>query len=276
MVEDATGRRDGDTGSHVFRRQVGELARARRSRSSLAVGALAGLNSFVDAYRLQEGVRIELGAQVIGWKIAAPPDCEPLSALLFDIDRMASDALLEDAGVLCDGIECELALRIDGPLPLGGCTRADVRAAVGAVVPAFELLCSRLPEKFASPREHLVADGLGQGAVVLGEPCEDWQSLDLDTLRVTLWADEVCVIDKQGGNPFKDPLLAVVLLVNHLALRGERLTPGMFVLTGSYTGVHRAQPGQRLRCVFTGIGQVALDASDAVTHEFQEQDHAGG
>lgn len=235
-----------------------ELADARRTRGVVATDALRQLDSFVDAYGFQERVRANLGARVAGWKLAAPQSAAVISAPLFDIDCMASDTVLADTALLRDGVECELAFRIDRPLPLGNCTRDDVLAAVGAVMPAFELLCSRLPAKFASAREHIVADGMGNGAVVLGEACIDWRALALDMLQVTLWIDDVPVVDKQGGSPFGDPLHAVALLANHLAQRGQAIAVGTFVLAGSHTGVHRAQPGQRLRCVFEGIGQVAL------------------
>jgi 2-keto-4-pentenoate hydratase len=252
----------------------GEMAReftvARRTNGLVTADALRKLETIADAYRLQERVRDELGARVVGWKLAAPPSADVISAPLFDIECLASDAVLANAALLRDGVECELALRIDRPLPGGGCTRDDVMAAVGAVMPAFELLCSRLPSKFASPREQIVADGMGQGAVVLGAPCRAWRTLELDKLRVTLWADDALVVDKQGGNPFGDPLHAVALLADHLALRGHALEAGSFVLAGSHTGVHRARPGERLRCLFEGVGQVALTLSKA-----EELDHAG-
>jgi 2-keto-4-pentenoate hydratase len=252
-----------------------ELAVARRTNGFMTAHALEHLDDFEGAYRLQESVRAELGGTVVGWKLAAPPAAEVISAPLFDIGCMASDTVLADTALLRDGVECELALRIDRPLPLGGCTRDDVMAAVGAIMPAFELLCSRLPARFASPREHIVADGMGHGAVVLGAPCSDWRPLEFDKLRVTLWADEAPVVDKQGGNPFGDPLLAVALLANHLALRGQTLAAGTFVLAGSHTGVHRARPGERLRCVFEGVGQVALNLREAEPPTFKEQNRAG-
>lgn len=235
-----------------------ELADAHRTRGVVATDALRQLDSFVDAYGIQERVRVNLGARVVGWKLAAPLSAAVISAPLFDIDCMASDTVLADTALLRDGVECELAFRIDRPLPLGNCTRDDVLAAVGAVMPAFELLCSRLPAKFGSPREHIVADGMGNGAVVLGDACINWRALALDKLQVTLWIDDVPVVDKQGGSPFGDPLHAVTLLANHLAQRGQAIAVGTFVLAGSHTGVHRAQSGERLRCVFEGIGQVAL------------------
>ena len=252
-----------------------ELAAARRTHGVVTAQALESLHDFVDAYRLQESVCAELGARVVGWKLAAPPSAEVMSAPLFDIGCMTSNAVLADTALLRDGVECELALRIDQPLPFGECTRDDVLAAVGAVMPAFELLCSRLPAKFASPREHIVADCMGHGAVVLGAPCADWRTLELDQLRVTLWADDAPVVDKKGGNPFGDPLLAVALLANHLARRGQPLAAGTFVLAGSHTGVHRARPGERLRCVFEGVGQVALNLRETAPTTSEEHKHAG-
>lgn len=253
---------------------LGQVARdfgaARRTKGVISAHALEDLESFSDAYRLQERVRDELGAKVMGWKLAAPPAADVISAPLFDIDCLASGGVVTDTRRLREGVECELALRIDRPLPRGGCTRDDVIAAVGAVMPAFELLCSRLPAKFASPREHIVADGMGNGAVVLGAPCRDWRTLELDKLRVTLWADDAIVVDKQGGSPFSDPLHAVALLADHLAQRGRALEVGSFVLAGSHTGLHRARPGERLRCQFEGVGEVAFTAGHG-----EEQDHVG-
>lgn len=245
-------------------RLTSEFSEARRTNGVISATAAESVYDFVDAYGLQENLRAELDTTVVGWKLAAPPASEVISAPLFDTSCFDSEAVFEVTGLLRDGVECELALRIDHPLPLEGCTREDVMAAVGAVMPAFELLSSRLPAKFASPRQHIVADCMGNGAVVLGTPCVDWRTLDLAQLKVSLWADDVLVIDKHGGNPFKDPLLAVALLANHLALRGKSLGVGMFVLAGSHTGLHHAQPGERLRCVFEGIGEVALQVQETV------------
>lgn len=235
-----------------------EFTSARRTQGFVTARALSGLKNSSDSYRVQDQVRNALGAAVAGWKLARPPAADVISAPLFDIDCMTSNALVENTALLRDGVECELALRIDRRLPDGGCTREQVLAAVGAVMPAFELLCSRLPSGFASAREHIVADGLGHGAVVLGPPCDDWDRLDLEKLRVAIWADDRLVADKQASNPYGDPLFAVSLLAEHLAQRGRSIEPGSFVLAGSHTGVYRAQPGQRLRCLFEGVGEVAI------------------
>ena len=251
-----------------------KLAVARHTNGFMNVGELDSLKSFADAYVVQERVRDALGAKVVGWKLAAPSS-GVISAPLLNIACMAFGTVPFQAALLRDGLECELALRIDRPLPPGGCTPDDVKAAVGDILPAFELLCSRLPAGFASPQEHIVADGLGNGAVVLGAPCKDWHALDFQELRVTLWADGKIVVDKQGGNPFGDPFAAIALLANHLALRGQTLEPGTFVLAGSHTGVYRAQPGERLRCVFEGVGQVALNLDNEAATTSKENNHVG-
>jgi 2-keto-4-pentenoate hydratase len=244
---------------------AGELAAARRTREVVPPAALEPLKDFDSAYRLQDAVRDELGAIVTGWKVAAAPSGEVIAAPLFKHCLLSSGDLLTTPALARDGVESELALRIDRPLPAGDCTRDDVIAAVGAVMPAFELLCSRLPGKFASPREHIVADGMGNGAVVLGAPCSDWRALKLDELRAKLRCGEALLVDKRGGNPFGDPLLAVVLLARHLAKRGQAVEVGTFVLAGSHTGVHLAQPGDGLRCDFEGIGHVELTLHGAVS-----------
>lgn len=251
-----------------------ELAAARRSHGVMRSGTLDTLNDFGAAYRLQEEVRDVLGASIVGWKLASPPSGDVIAAPLLDFACLASGAVLADGAPLRDGVECELAFRIDRSLPIGGCTRDDVIAAVGAVMPAFELLCSRLPNKFGSPRTQIVADGMGNGAVVLGSPCSDWRSLSFEQMRVTLESCGAPVVDRQGGNPFGDPLLAVVLLANHLAQRGLAVPVGTFVLAGSHTGVHHAQPGDRLRCHFEGVGHVECHL-DRVASITQGASHAG-
>jgi 2-keto-4-pentenoate hydratase len=254
---------------------VRELAQTRRNQGVATIDVLEGLNNFEDAYRLQDDVQAELGAAVAGWKLALPPGSEVISAPILDLSCLAPGYQLDEAALLRDGVECELAFRIDRDLPPGECTRDDVVSAVGAVMPAFELLCSRLPGKFSSPREHIVADGMGNGAVVLGQPCLAWRSLDLNSLQVTLWANDRLVVEKQGCNPFGDPLQAVVLLANHLARRGRGLKAGTFVLAGSHSGVYLAQSGEELRCEFSGVGQVVLNLIKTTSTTSEEYDHAG-
>lgn len=253
---------------------VHAFAVARRTHGLVAPQWLDPLMDFSQAYGLQESVRMELGAKVVGWKVAAPPSADVISAPLFDTGCIDSASDLLDAAVLRDGLECELALLIERPLPMGGCTHDDVMGAVGTVMPAFELLCSRLPGKFTSPRQHLVADCLGHGGVVLGAPCATWKTQDLANLHVALWNDAAPITVKQASNPFGDPLLAVALLANHLAERGQSIAPGTFVLAGSHTGVYRPQPGERLRCVFEGIGEVALNLREAASINSKEDSDA--
>jgi 2-keto-4-pentenoate hydratase len=256
------------------KKMIQEFAVARRTHGVVAHQWLDPLIDFNQAYGLQESVRIELGAKVVGWKVAAPASADVISAPLFDMGCIDSASDLADSDVLRDGLECELALLIEHSLPMGGCTRDDVMEAVGTVMPAFELLCSRLPGKFTSPRHHLVADCLGHGGVVLGAPCATWKAHDLANLRVALWNDAAPIIVERASNPFGDPLIAVALLANHLAERGQSITPGTFVLAGSHTGVYRPQPGDRLRCVFEGIGEVALNLREAAPINSKEDSDA--
>lgn len=241
---------------------VRDFTRARNSKGYISTTSANAIKGFAEAYEIQRKVSTELKLTIAGWKVAAPTDSDVISAPISHTACLDSKVTVDMTGVLTDGVECELALRIDRPLPVHGCTRDDVIAAVGAVMPAFELLSSRLPTKFSSPREQIVADFMGNGAVILGAPCLDWQQLDFSQMMVSFWADDVLVSHKKGGNPFGDPFLAVALLANQLALQEKSIEPGAFVLGGSHTGVHRARPGERLHCVFEGIGEVLLQVRE--------------
>lgn len=241
---------------------VRDFTRARTSKGYISTTSANAIRGFSDSYEIQNKVSAELELTVAGWKVAAPADSDVMTAPISHSACLNSKVTLDIAGVMTDGVECELALRIDRPLPVHGCTRSDVFASVGAVMPAFELLSSRLPSKFSSPREQIVADFMGNGAVILGAPCLDWQKLDFSQMMVSFWADDVLVSHKKGGNPFGDPFVAVALLANQLALQNKSIEPGAFVLAGSHTGVHRARPGERLHCVFEGIGEVLLQVRE--------------
>ncbi|MER8760277.1 hypothetical protein NKH69_32505 [Mesorhizobium sp. M0976] len=235
------------------------LIRKKRDSGADPVN-LCGLNSIKDAYNIQAYAQSLLGVNVVGWKASLLADSSILSAPIFDCDLFFSGETLPIQRMK-DGVECELAFVIDtalGPRPASGYTRADVIPCIGGVMAAFELLDSRLMELFQSPTPHLLADNLGNGGVVLGMAYASWLEHNLLEIAVELTVDNVTVLARRGGHPAGDPLDVVVALANHLAHCGKVLKPDQFVMTGSYTGVHKVESGQHLVATFAGVGNVAL------------------
>ncbi|MER8428510.1 hypothetical protein [Mesorhizobium sp. M1403] len=226
---------------------------------------LCGLNSTKDAYNIQACTQSLLGVNAVGWKASLLADSSVLSAPIFDCDLFFSGETLPIQRMK-DGVECELAFVIEtaiGPRPVSGYTRADIIPCIGGVMAAFELLDSRLVELFQSPTPHLLADNLGNGGVVLGMANSSWLKHNLLEIAVELTVDNLTVLERRGGHPAGDPFDVVVALANHLAHRGKVLEPGQFVMTGSYTGIHKVKAGQHLVATFDDIGGAALHVATA-------------
>ncbi len=255
------------------------LAEARRTGRLLDDMALSSIAASSDGYAVQAEVAVLAGADIAGWKIALPPDGEVIAAPIFADGVSVSRKPLPERACFKDGVECEIAFRIDRALsmrPPEGYGVADVVPAIGGAMAAFELLSSRLANGFASSRPRLLADNLGNGGAVLGELRPDWRELDFERIRVTLTVDGVPVVSQRGGNSVGDPLRAVAALANHLAERGSGFIPGMIVLTGAYTGVHRVRADQTICAAFAGLAPVEVTLRRARPTQEMEKTHAGG
>jgi 2-keto-4-pentenoate hydratase len=104
------------------------------------------LEGLAEAYEVQALVAAKLGA-VAAWKTGAPsPEAEPIIAPIFKDLVHGSPARLEAMRFRRLGIEAEIAYRLcrDLPAPAEPYTRADVIAAIGAILPAIEIVDSRL------------------------------------------------------------------------------------------------------------------------------------
>ncbi len=259
-----------------------ELIKLRAHGGIIPVGLLAPCDSVDRGFAVQSRAMALGGARIAGWKVALPPDGVVLSAPIFASDVFASDAVLPIRGRMGHGVECELAFRIDRALParpVGGYSTDGLAPCVGGVMPAFELLQSRLADGFQSPRPHLLADNLGNGGVVLGAARVDWRASDLANVGIELRVNNAVTLSKQGGNPVGDPFRAVVALANHLAGRGLSLEPGQVVMTGSYTGVLHPGPDERIEVRFDGFAPVRLQvagAEEPSSIKTGESLHAGG
>jgi 2-keto-4-pentenoate hydratase len=259
-----------------------ELVKLRAHGGIIPAGLLAPCDSVDRGFAIQSRAMKLSGARIAGWKVALLSDGVVLSAPIFASDVFASDAVLPIEGRMVDGVECELAFRIDRALPacpaVGYCA-GDITPCIGGVMAAFELLQSRLADGFQSPRPHLLADNLGNGGVVLGAARSDWRASDLAEVGIELRVNNAVILSKQGGNPVGDPFRAVVALANHLAERGLSLEPGQVVMTGSYTGVHHPGPDERIEVRFDRFAPVRLRVAGAEkpsSIKTGESLHAGG
>ncbi|NML47246.1 hypothetical protein HHL11_26095 [Ramlibacter sp. G-1-2-2] len=246
-------------------------ARHRQSPLDLPMDAGAALTPH-DGYALQalhaQSVLSGLGGRVIGTRIRAR-DMASLAALglggpmrgpLFSASAHRSPASLPRSDHLVCRVELALAVRlreeIGGHPYLPG--RDVLLHAIGAVLPAIDVIDSRLTAPEQRPLPLMLADLLYGGAWVHGEPVTDWQDLDLPALKVRLTSGGQEVRAGTGAPGGVDPLQALSLLVADLGREGQTLRAGDIVSMGPCTVAYAASAGEVLRADFGPLGEVEL------------------
>lgn len=105
----------------------------------------------------------------------------PVAGFMAADGLQGSGSTLRYDGFLKPGVECEIAVHLGRDLP-PGCTPAQAADAVDGVMAGIEVV----EQRYASIPEigvpGLTADQMFHAAAVLGEPYEDWRSLDLEAL----------------------------------------------------------------------------------------------
>jgi 2-keto-4-pentenoate hydratase len=185
---------------------------------------------------------------------------QPLAGAIFDDTVHCSPATLDAGNYQRLGVECEIALRLDADLP--GCaeghTRNSVAAAVGAVVPAFELIEDRNADYGTIDAFSVVADNAWNGGIVLGSPVAAWRAVDLGAARGALTINGAAISHGIGADALGHPLNALAWLADHMAARGRPLARGMIVMTGSIVKTVFPEPGDALEFTLEGFGAVAM------------------
>ena len=213
------------------------------------------------AFAVQDATLAGLGA-IGGWKVGAKgPTLEPGCAPLPAAGVMPSGAKLLGPPWNMRGIEVEVAVRLGKDLvPTSGePDAATVRAAIDAVLPAIEVVETRLADWRDSAPLAQLADLQSHGALILGEPSDmDLDALDLRTVQAYLAFDGQPVASTYGANPAADIWRLVGWLAWHCVQRGQPLRAGQVITTGSCTGMLFAPEGAHVQAQLDGIGRVEL------------------
>lgn len=217
----------------------------------------------VDAYAVQDATLAALGP-IGGWKVGAgnpevTPHCAPLPAE----GIVPSGSVLATSRYTSSLLELEVALRVGtDQLDVGHDlpTPTELAQCFDAVLPAIEVVETRLAEGRDAPAMAKLADLQSHGALVVGAPSLDMTpgALDLRTVQATLWFGDDCAARTTGGNPAQDMWRLVGWLARHCSERGVPLRKGQIVTTGSCTGMIAAPAGRMVRGQVGSIGEVTL------------------
>ncbi len=216
-----------------------------------------------DAYRIQqEQVRrwIDAGDEIKGHKVGLSslamqrqmgvhqPDYGHLLANMFHPEHMPLDA----SCFLQPRIEPEIAFVLGKPLSGPGVTAADAIRAVEFVVPALEIVDSRITDWRISIVD-TIADNASSGGVVLGSKPTRITDVDLRTAGCAFLINGELRATGSGAAVLGSPLNALVWLANTVGPLGITLEPGHVVLPGSMT---RAEPVELGDSVVSDMGEL--------------------
>jgi 2-keto-4-pentenoate hydratase len=152
-------------------------------------------------------------------------------------------------------VEPETAFVLAGPLRGPGVTVADAIAAVGFVLPALELIDSRIRD-WKIGLADTIADNASSGGVILGSTPVSLSAVNLRLAGCNLYRNGRLAGTGAGGAVLGSPLTALVWLANTVGARGVALEAGQVILPGSVTASVPVGAGDAVTATFAGLGSV--------------------
>lgn len=221
-----------------------------------------------DGYEIQNAVLRLDGAFAMGWKVAATNRLtqsilginQPFAGCLPNTALALSPLNIPEGKFANPALEGEFAVMLGADLskaadPYDAESTMD---AIAAVIPAVEIVDSRIGDRKAAGENTLIAAGTVSG-LVLGRPCTDWSKLDLPTHRVALYIDGELKGEGEGSMVLGNPINALAWLANLCITLGRPLTAGQIITLGTCTGLTPISVGSASVVDFGTLGEVCLN-----------------
>jgi len=205
-----------------------------------------------DSYRVQDlwCRRSEAGGRrLAGRKIgltsramqAAVGITEPDYGVIFDDMVLENGSSIQWDAFTHPRVEVELAFVLGKDIRGPGATIFDVLQATKYVVPALEILDSRI-EMNGRTIVDTISDNAAMGAMVVGGSPVDPHDVDLRWISAILYKNQIVEETGVAAGVLNHPAAGVYWLANAIAAHGDGLSAGEIILAGSFTRplpVHR-------------------------------------
>src|SRR5580692_5498503 len=250
------------------------LHRAEQSRQQIRQLSLdhPGI-TIEDAYAIQKAwiaIKLAEGRTVKGHKIGLTSRAmqnaldidEPDSGVLLDDMFFADGGLVPTERFIGTRVEAELAFVMKSRLAGKNCTIFDVLNATDFVVPALEILDTRIERVDATTKTtrkivDTIADNAANAGIVTGG--RPFRPLDADMRRIGALCYRNGVIEETGlaAGVLNHPANGIAWLVRKLSALDSALEPGEIVLSGSFIRPLEAGKGDTIQADYGAYGMVS-------------------
>ena len=219
-----------------------------------------------EAYQIQLEIvkhKLNAGRRIVGKKIGLTSKAmqellgvnEPDYGHLFDDMAFSNDAVIDVHPFIQPRIEFEIAFVLKKDIFGPGITEEDVTAATDYIVPAIEIIDSRIKD-WQIQFEDTVADNGSAAGFILGEKRTNIEFVDPEKITLAVYHNGQLVDEATGAAVMGNPLRAVAWLANALARYEIPLKAGEVILSGALTKAIDVQAGDTFTASFS-IGEVS-------------------
>ncbi|MEU5468636.1 2-oxo-hept-4-ene-1,7-dioate hydratase [Streptomyces xinghaiensis] len=244
-----------------------ELAAAEANRTMIERLTLRHPEMTVeDSYAVQNEWRRraqENGRRLVGRKIGLTSKVmqEATGITEPDYGAIFADQVHENGSVIEHGqysnvrIEVELAFVLKDELRGPNVSIFDVLRATEYVVPALEILSSRIQMEGRTIVD-TISDNAALGGMVYGGNPVAPDSVDLRWISALLYRNETLEDTGVAAAVLNHPANGVVWLANKLSAHGDALEAGSIVLAGSFTKPMWVHPGDTVHADYGQLGAI--------------------
>ncbi|MFI6166255.1 2-oxo-hept-4-ene-1,7-dioate hydratase [Nocardia sp. NPDC051052] len=245
-----------------------ELAAAERDRRTIPLLTTRYPEMTVaDSYAVQNEWRrrgIASGRKPVGRKIgltskvmqAATGITEPDYGAIFADMVFENGSVIEHDRFANVRTEVELAFVLAAPVDGPGATIFDVLRATEYVVPALEILSSRI-ELPGRTIVDTISDNAAMGGLVYGGNPVRPNDIDLRWVSALLYRNETIEESGVAAAVLNHPATGVAWLANKLGEHGDRLDAGEIVLAGSFTRPLWVEKGDTILADYGPMGTIS-------------------
>ncbi|MCE2511440.1 MAG: fumarylacetoacetate hydrolase family protein [Acidimicrobiia bacterium] len=234
------------------------------------LGTSAGPAAGYAVQQLNTGHWLAAGRRISGHKVGLTNPAvqaqlgmdEPIWGVLF-ADRCRTDGDdLSGAALIEPRLEVEVAVVLGADLDRGRHTVVDVIGATAYVLPALEIVDSRIVGWDITIAD-MIADNAGAGFYVLGTRPVPLTAVDLRRVEMRLTVNGKEAATGSGAACLGNPLNSVLWLADAMCDLGTPLQAGECVMTGSLCGMLPLSPGDEPCAEIDGVGTVSASLSPA-------------